>query len=516
MKNVSRKENIKCVCLYLRKSRDENQEDALQKHRQRLVRLCWEREWEVKEIYEEIVTGAKLDKREEMLKLLDNLHLVDAVVVVDLDRLGRNDIAEWGMVVGAFKKAAALIVTPSAIYDPRDPTDELLMNITGAVNHHEYRKIVSRFHEGKIEGTIMGRWTNGKPPYGYKYLKKVYDNNGKDVVVGEVVPHPEQSIIYRMIIDLYLRVGKSTQQITELLNSQGVSSPGGKLWHNNAIHRLLVEEFHLGKSIFGKTKGRWDKTTQSGLEIKPRSEWIVSKEQSHPALKTQEEHDQILLTLKRNRRKPVAARKGVYPLSGLLYCHQCGYRMRFYTKDRKSGKAVFTKCDYYGPFGKRCSQRGAEIKDEIYAQIVSKIRDEFITPERLAGNTEQEAIYKQKIEEIKVLEKELEKKAGAKARAKMLFLEGIENIEFYKKYKEKYDNETNEISSRIRALNLETASFQAISPEEMKEQINEFIADWGNATTNQEKNALFSAIINKAWYDRDRETGEIIIYLEYL
>lgn len=50
------KELIKVVALYLRKSRDENQEDALIKHRRRLLRLCEERGWVVKDVYEEIIS----------------------------------------------------------------------------------------------------------------------------------------------------------------------------------------------------------------------------------------------------------------------------------------------------------------------------------------------------------------------------------------------------------------------------------------------------------------------------
>lgn len=515
MSNESLREKIKNVALYLRKSRDENQDDALVKHRQKLLRLCKDRHWVVKDIYAEIITGAKLDVRTEMLRLISNLHLYDAVVVVDLDRLGRNNIKEWGIVTEAFKKASVLIVTPGAIYDLNNTNDEFVMNISGVVNHHEYQRILTRFYDGKIEGAVMGRWTNGKPPFGYKYVKKIYHSNGKDIVVGEIEPHPEQVEVYRLIIDLFLQDQKSTQQITEILNKRGYPSPGGGLWHNNTVHRILTGEVHLGKVFFGKTKGRWDKTTQSGGEAKPRSEWVIGKGQ-HLPLKTQNEHDEILLTLERNRRRPVAARKGTYPLSGLLYCKRCGHRMRFYTKRRKHDTVVYTKCDYYGPFGKECDQKGTQLTDDVYNHIVEQIKNEYVTPERLASNAEQKSIYDQKKKEIQSLNRELKFKANAKQRAEKLYIEGIEDISFYKKYKARYDNEIEEISSRVRALTKEIEHLSITGPEELEEQITEFLEKWGAATTNQEKNELFATIINKAWYDKNNEADEVIIEIEYL
>lgn len=511
------KELIKVVALYLRKSRDENQEDALVKHRGRLQRLCKERGWIIKDVYEEIITGAKLEKRTEMQKLLESLHLYDAVVVIDLDRLGRGNMKEWGEVLEAFKVNNTLVAIPGAIYNPNDPNDEFVMNIGGTVAHHEYRKITSRFYEGKVEGARLGKWTNGKPPYGYKYVKVIRNINGKDIVEGQVEIHPEQAPIYRMIIDMFIQDQKTTQQITEFLNIHGYKSPGGGLWYNNAVHRVLIDEFHLGKTIFGKTKGRWDKSTQSGVEKKPRSEWIVGPEGSHPPLKTQDEHDSILLILARNRRRPVAARKGTYPLSGLLYCKKCGHRMRFYQRKTTSGESVvYAKCDYYGPFGKTCEQPGSKLTDEFYENILLEIKNSFLNPAHLAKVNEQESIWKRKIEEISLLEREIIQKKKSKEKAEKLYLDGIEDVNFYKRYKKKFDAEIAEMTSRLRALTAEVDNITLVTSEELNEQAQKFLKDWSKATTNQERNALFSSIISKIWYNRDSETGEIELEIEYL
>lgn len=80
---------------------------------------------------------------------------------------------------------------------------------------------------------------------------------------------------------------------------------------NQAVCRLLADEFHLGYIICGKVTGRWDKETKAGLTVKSLSEWIRSTEISHKPLKTQEEHDSIIALMAQNRRRPVASRNGL-------------------------------------------------------------------------------------------------------------------------------------------------------------------------------------------------------------
>jgi len=70
-----------------------------------LLRLCEERGYIIVEIFEEIVSGKTLKKRPEMLKLFDLLKRgeADAVMFVDLDRLGRGDLEEWSYFLKVLK-----------------------------------------------------------------------------------------------------------------------------------------------------------------------------------------------------------------------------------------------------------------------------------------------------------------------------------------------------------------------------------------------------------------------------
>lgn len=279
----------------------------------------------------------------------------------------------------------------------------------------------------------------------------------------------------------------------------------------------MIDEFHLGRIIYGKVAGRHDKDLGGGQTIKPRSEWIFSAEISHTALKTQEEHDQILFLLNESMRRPAASRNGKYPLSGLMYCEKCGHRMRFYKRtSKRSGKTYDNvKCDYYGPFGRTCNQMGAKLTEEFYQLILEEIRTKYINQERLIKLGREEQALADKVLELSIAKDELQKKKEAKRRAEALYLEGIEDAEFYKQYKAKYDQEVMILESHIRTLERETNT--AIPTEkELRAKGEEFFKQWALATTSAEKNKLFSSIIKRVWYDRDSETGEISVTIEYL
>lgn len=53
----------------------------------------------------------------------------DAVLVMDIDRLGRGDMQEQGLILNAFRASDTKIITPSKTYDLNDESDELMTEI---------------------------------------------------------------------------------------------------------------------------------------------------------------------------------------------------------------------------------------------------------------------------------------------------------------------------------------------------------------------------------------------------
>ena len=93
------------TCIYLRKSRkgddpDETAAETLRRHREQLLALAQERGLNVVEIKEEIVSGGSIAARPQMRALLSEVEegRYNAVLVMDIDRLGRGSMIDQGII----------------------------------------------------------------------------------------------------------------------------------------------------------------------------------------------------------------------------------------------------------------------------------------------------------------------------------------------------------------------------------------------------------------------------------
>lgn len=97
----------------------------------------------------------------------------------------------------------------------------------------------------------------------------------------------------------------------------------------------------------------------------------------HEAVKTQEEHEQILAKIVQNAIVPkenrVRHREAIVPLSGLLYCSRCGKRMTFRNFKTKKGDFWSAICVYKYPDGTKCNQVGRKLDDDFYKALYKNI-----------------------------------------------------------------------------------------------------------------------------------------------
>lgn len=367
------------VAIYLRKSRGESEND-LKKHRTELVNLADKNGWKPF-LYEEIASGEDIDWRPKMQELLSDIadDMYDAVLVMDIDRLGRGDEADTARYKKIIRESNTFIVTPQKVFNLRDESDEMLTDFLGVMARFEYKQIKKRLRRGKQIGAKLGYWTNGVPPFPY-----VYDSQQKGLVVNE-----EQRSLFTYIKDGVLR-GHALKRMAIDLNRQGYRTNKGKLWTEVAIHRLVTNEVHLGRIVYGKTKGSGhvNKKTTPLTEI-PRSEWTVV-ENAHEPVMTQDEFDTIQATLKRNQLVKHRARHGARKLSGLIKCAKCGYGMSFVHK-KADAKVYIKPCQHHDGFGNVCGNSGCNA--DAVLEYLYKYLNEYeavLTAEREVAVTSDE------------------------------------------------------------------------------------------------------------------------------
>lgn len=108
---------IKFVAIYLRKSRGDLEKD-LEKHKLVLIDICKKNGWKYV-LYEEVESGESISMRPVMQRLLNDIinEVYDAVLVIDIDRLGRGDMGDQDTIKKAFAKSDTLVITENEIYN---------------------------------------------------------------------------------------------------------------------------------------------------------------------------------------------------------------------------------------------------------------------------------------------------------------------------------------------------------------------------------------------------------------
>lgn len=492
---------IKYVAEYLRKSRGESTEDLI-KHKTVLEELCERRGW-VYVRYEEIETGESLYARPIMQQLLRDIetNMYDAVVCIDLDRLGRGDWDDWGKIKRVFRQTNTYIVTPSSLYNLADDNDEFAVDLQTVFARREYKKITQRLSMGKKVGAKLGAWTNGSPPYPYEYQewidpetnKRYYNQKG-------LVINLQKLKVYKYILDSFINGRKSTSEIAWDLNRQNITTAKGCRWYNESVRRLLMDETHLGKIIYNKSKGDGHKgrPNKPKYERIPKDQWTVV-ENRHEAVKTQEEHELVLIRLQENSKAAFRRTHKSTPLKGLVKCADCGHTM---VMENKRDKVYSVKtCWYADENGNKCGNSGGKAEyilnaiDEQLSKYEKDIEQELEQCEDITADEIQK--------NIKIIMDNINKKDNALKRARIAYDEGVDTLDEYRSAKDRINKEIEILEKQLDAENLKLKRATSVTNHEKLHYIREFRDKKKNGElSDTELNELYKTIISNIIWKR--------------
>ena len=227
------------VALYLRKSRsDEELEreghfNTLSRHRDTLLKLADEKNLSVICIHEEIVSGESLKQRPEITN-----NMYDAVLVMDMDRLGRGNMQEQGLILDTFKQSKTKIITPRKTYDLNDEFDEEYSEFEAFMARKELKIITRRMQRGRIKSIEEGNYIGTYAPYGYQL-----EGSGRN---RKLVIDPVASEAIKMIFEMYSN-GYGGTKIAQKLNELGYKASNGKEFYSHAIINIIKNPVYTGK-----------------------------------------------------------------------------------------------------------------------------------------------------------------------------------------------------------------------------------------------------------------------------
>lgn len=253
------------VAVYLRKSRGEIED--LEKHKEQLLEICKKNNYSY-DLYEEIGSGDSLNQRPKMRELLDNIDKYSKVLVVAIDRFSRNELHS-AMITQKFIENNVQVVTPTKIYNFDEEQDILMSDFEKLIARSEFRLIKKRLRQGKLSGVKQGKFVHGSPSFPY-----VYNRTTRELDIDE-----SKVELYRFIIDKALK-GETCNNIAYQLNRMGIATTKRNAnWGSKRVRDVVLDRTHLG-------------------EVKFEGVWYKGK---HKPLKTQEEHEALVLILKGNK-----------------------------------------------------------------------------------------------------------------------------------------------------------------------------------------------------------------------
>jgi DNA invertase Pin-like site-specific DNA recombinase len=498
--------DIRFVALYLRKSRGDEEKD-LQKHRNTLVEICDKNGWKYVE-YVEIGSSDSIDMRPKFKQLLNEIEteLYDAILVMDYDRLSRGDLGDQSKIKKAFQKSNTLIITPSKVYDLNNDLDDTYSDFQGLFARVEYKTITRRLRQGKKAGAKMGNWTNGIPPFPYEYQRWENKYNEKGLVVND-----DKLEIYRYIIGQALN-NITPQNIAIDLNKKNVPSPSGRKWTNVTIHRILVDETHLGKIITNKTIGDGHKIKKSSAKAYrelPRSEWNIV-ENCHQAVKTQLEHDTIIEIIEKRKLVPTRARASTYELSGLIKCGVCGYGSTFQRK--KNGYILLKPCWHVSDIGEKCSNRVGSYKDllnTVKSEVKTFLNDSI---NQLLNSNEKmlETDIKNFKNDMNKKQKEYDKYISALNKVNESYELGDYKREEWLQRRANWETKIYQTKNEIESLERKIDNLKRINPEDRIKYYNDILLNLDSLNV-KDLNNVYRKLIKSIVWTRIGEDAEVEI-----
>jgi DNA invertase Pin-like site-specific DNA recombinase len=359
----------------------------------------------------------------EMMKQVEEGN-VKYLCIKDMSRLGR-DYLKVGQIMEILRQKGVRLI---AINDGVDTAkgDDDFTPFRNIMNEY-YARDTSR----KIRSTFQSKGKSGKHltgvvPYGY-----LWNETRDQYIVDE-----EAAEIVRSIFQMTIE-GMGPYQIAKKLSEDKVLIPAAHLaqhgegvnknktfkdiygWGSSTVVHLLKKYEYLGHTVNFKTRKHFkDKKSH----YVPEDEWTIF-ENTHEPIIDQQTFD-LVQKIRGNVRRYPDGWGEVAPLTGLMYCADCGGKM--YVHRTNNGKRVSQyTCSQYTkvPCGTLCSTQH-RINEDVVLELISDLlkaiaeqaehdRAEFIRVVQEAQETQQTtdakkqktrlAVAKQRLDELEVL-----------------------------------------------------------------------------------------------------------------
>jgi DNA invertase Pin-like site-specific DNA recombinase len=452
---------------------------------------------------------------------------VGIVLMLEASRLARNN-SDWYRLIEICGISGTLIADESAVYNPREPNDRLLLGVKGTLSEAELFTLRTRLYEGRWNKARKGM-LRFPLPAGYVLAAD-----------GEWVLDPDTQVRERLsyVFDSFRRFGV-VRAVVRDLRRQGLELPtrvtateayGSLIWKPptlSAVVRILHNPAYAGAYVYGRSEyfseRRSPKTGKASAHVRDVAQWPVRITGHHPAyigweefVKNQEQlrqnwgHDE-------NRGVP---REGRALLQGIVYCGVCGRKMSVQNRAVKESRSPSYVCGrgYQDGDEKSCQCMTSRPIDaavvEAFLTAVSPVNVRVAT--QVMNQIEQELISQRRQRELQLEQARYEARLAQRQYDAVDPSNRLVAAELERRWNEKLE----------RVTELERAFAQAerdaewkLTPEEraaITDLSRDLPAIWNaETTTNQERKQLLRMAIESVQVDGSNSALQVEVQIRW-
>lgn len=382
------KQTIYNAGIYVRLSQEDMRAgESLSIEHQKLILTKYVREqgWNLVDTYVDDGFSGTDFNRPSVQRLLSDAQTgrINLIICKDLSRFGRNyiEVGQYIDYIFPLHNIRFIALNDNVDTANRDSNAMEMMPVINLFNEWHASSTSKKIKAVNLANAKAGKYTCANAAYGYT---KADDEKHTPII------DPEAAEVVRRIFKLRSQ-GMSPRAIGDQLNAENIPIPSDyrcqkkgivntkytrHLWTQVQIRQILDNPIYLGKLAMMRVTSVSYKNHKKVR--KDPSEWVVT-EDTHEAIISQELWDKVREAEKAVSRGKRDGKGVTQPLSGMLFCPDCGYKMKAAGRKRtlKSGELIrecYYNCSSYVLHGKELCSTHYISQKQIEAVIIADIR----------------------------------------------------------------------------------------------------------------------------------------------
>jgi DNA invertase Pin-like site-specific DNA recombinase len=474
-------------------------------------------------------SGSTATHRTGFQRLVSEVGLgkVGIVFMLEASRLARNN-SDWYRLIEICGVSGTLIADESAVYNPREPNDRLLLGVKGTLSEAELFTLRTRLYEGRWNKARKGL-LHFSLPVGYVPTEDGSWALDPDTQVRERVAFLFESFRRHGIVRAVVRdlQEQGLELPTRVTAQEGYGALVWKAPTLSAVIRILHNPAYAGAYVYGRweycSEQRSLRTGKAVAHARSVAQWPVNLSAHHPAYLGWEEFVKNQERLRQNWSREGnrgTPREGSALLQGIVYCGVCGRKMSVQNRAAKENRSPSYICGrgYQDGDEKICQSMTSRPVDaavvDVFLAAISPLSLQVTT--QLLDQVEQDLVVQRRQRELQLEQARYEARLAQRQYDAVDPGNRLVAAELERRWNEKLE----------RVVQLERAYAQAEHEAEWSLTVDErsaitelsrdLPAIWSaETTTSQERKQLLRLAIESVQLDGSSQAGQIEMQIRW-